>query len=300
MYHLSKEMTGVLLPHDTYGTHLENGKTIDTELEKRNFKAAGETLCGIWSDLVIDGYQTVADFIEDPPSDEIQNYVVTAKFRNKHVFESQYMVVYLKCDDFDCCEGFVTDVKLFFPHRSIPPLIPIKRTEMGVVAVEKNDLDKQKLEFLSVSLRIVFKDQIIPAEYLIKYGDNVPYDLYLPSVQDQLDKRICRNCKKYHATQKSLKFHQKDCPKPKSKKKTRAFIESDSEEDDETVEADLEPMGVGDDISDLEDEFLHPTNIVELQPTISVSFPDSGFVEKIENLKEWLKSPWVIEEPNNN
>ena len=38
---LSKEMSGVILPHDIYGTHLgSNGITVDPEKEKRNFKRA--------------------------------------------------------------------------------------------------------------------------------------------------------------------------------------------------------------------------------------------------------------------
>ena len=35
--------TGLILPHDYYGTHLDdNGNTIDQQLEVRNFKRAGE------------------------------------------------------------------------------------------------------------------------------------------------------------------------------------------------------------------------------------------------------------------
>ena len=58
MYHLSKELTGVLLKHDTFGNHLDSGeKTIDTELEEQNFQAAGKTLCEIWNNLEIDGWK---------------------------------------------------------------------------------------------------------------------------------------------------------------------------------------------------------------------------------------------------
>ena len=38
MYHLSKELSGVILPAETYGTHLRNGVTVDEELEERNFQ----------------------------------------------------------------------------------------------------------------------------------------------------------------------------------------------------------------------------------------------------------------------
>lgn len=38
---LSKQMTGVILPRDTYGTHLDTReKTSDPELELKNFQAA--------------------------------------------------------------------------------------------------------------------------------------------------------------------------------------------------------------------------------------------------------------------
>ena len=43
---LSKALSGILLPHETFGTHLDlSRKTIDKNLEKRNFKAAVE----IWA-----------------------------------------------------------------------------------------------------------------------------------------------------------------------------------------------------------------------------------------------------------
>ena len=52
---LSKALAGVLLPHDTYyGNHLDSeGKTTDTELEKKNFKKAGESLAEIWGEMIL-------------------------------------------------------------------------------------------------------------------------------------------------------------------------------------------------------------------------------------------------------
>ena len=47
---LSKELAGIVLPYDSFGTHLdENGKTIDDVKELQNFRKAGETLSEIWS-----------------------------------------------------------------------------------------------------------------------------------------------------------------------------------------------------------------------------------------------------------
>lgn len=50
---LSKTLSGVILPFDTFGTHLDsNNNTIDIDLEKRNFSAAGHALAEIWSSTV--------------------------------------------------------------------------------------------------------------------------------------------------------------------------------------------------------------------------------------------------------
>lgn len=50
---LSHDLSGLVLPHQYYGSHLDkSGKTIDAELEKLNFKKAGETLADVWSNTV--------------------------------------------------------------------------------------------------------------------------------------------------------------------------------------------------------------------------------------------------------
>ena len=61
---LSRSLSGGILPHDEYGNHLHgNGRTIDEELEKKNFAFAGITLAEICSELCIDGYNVTAEFI---------------------------------------------------------------------------------------------------------------------------------------------------------------------------------------------------------------------------------------------
>ena len=81
MYHLSKALTGVILEHDKYGNHLDsNGKTVDKELEIRNFTAAGQTLCSIWNELMIDGFATTAEFKVEPLAQEISSFVASNEF----------------------------------------------------------------------------------------------------------------------------------------------------------------------------------------------------------------------------
>ena len=61
---LSKELSGGILDHEHFGSHLDNqGNTIDPELELKNFEFVGEILSEIWSKLVIDGHPVVAEYI---------------------------------------------------------------------------------------------------------------------------------------------------------------------------------------------------------------------------------------------
>ena len=88
MFPLSKELSGVVLPADHYGSHLKNGETIDPDLEIQNFQFAGETLAEIWSRLEIDGEMVTAEYISDVAS---INFSVSSEWRDRHLFESQYL-----------------------------------------------------------------------------------------------------------------------------------------------------------------------------------------------------------------
>ena len=66
MVKLSKELSGVILEHDKFRSHLDaKGVTVDKDLELKNLEYAGRTLAEIWSGLVIDGNSVVAEFIEN-------------------------------------------------------------------------------------------------------------------------------------------------------------------------------------------------------------------------------------------
>jgi len=55
----------------------ERGITIDADLEKKNFKFARVTLAEIWSQIIIDKFPTVAEYIE---STNPSFSVVTGRF----------------------------------------------------------------------------------------------------------------------------------------------------------------------------------------------------------------------------
>ncbi|CAF0952093.1 unnamed protein product [Adineta ricciae] len=62
---LSKDLTGLVLPHDYFGTHLNvSGVTIDAELEKINLKKAGDVLAEVWNMDMIDQHPIFAEYID--------------------------------------------------------------------------------------------------------------------------------------------------------------------------------------------------------------------------------------------
>ena len=286
MYHLSKEMTALVLPYQTFGSHLNSsGVTIGEDLEKDNFKAAGKVLSEVWTNLVIDSYPVVAEFIDTPPSDRTMHYKVTPLFRSRHVFETRYMTVYLKCDDLSCCSRPKTVVASYFPGRRIPPLIPIYQTTSGPKAMDLSpDIYKQVITFPSYPTRILMEKELTPQALIEKFPMGVPYDVYFPTQQDKIEKQTCAICGKYHSSIKSLKLHKQICKKPKkaatTAKPTRIVIDDDSSSDSEDEILDTR--------NDLDDD-----NIEEVFTARTCSITTESGFEKILDLAEWMKLPWT-------
>ena len=314
MYHLSRALTGVVLPVDTYGTHLHNGKTIDHNLEVQNFQAAGEVLGKLFEELVIDGHSVTAEYISTPPLNSTKSFVVSPLFRARHMFESQYMTCYMKCDDKSCCSPVRTSVMAFFPNRRMPALIPVMHTKAGPEAFKlEPEVFKKDLKFLDPFARIIMEQVLAPVSVKEKFGLNIPYDVYFPTQQKKVERRVCQVCYKYFSTLVSLGIHKKACKKAKAVRKPskqtgarrKRAVQTISSSEEEDIEVEVTEEVLGDDgdgenddeveetdnaedmMNDSEDENLE---VVTLAPTISVL--GEGDIEIILNLKEFLKLPW--------
>ena len=87
---LSKALSGILLSHETFWTHLDSSrKTIDTNLEKRNFKAAGKILAKVWEEIVLGNFPVVADYVENATKDPVD---LNEKWISVHGRISQYLL----------------------------------------------------------------------------------------------------------------------------------------------------------------------------------------------------------------
>ena len=75
MVPLLKDIAGIILPFDTFSSHLNAAnKTIDINLEIKIFEAAGKILAEIWSELFIDNHPVVASYTS-PPEKEYDKIV---------------------------------------------------------------------------------------------------------------------------------------------------------------------------------------------------------------------------------
>ena len=77
-----------MLPHETCGTHLDSRqRTIDYELEKKNFKSAGDILAEIWSKIELDGHPVVKEHVEKKEIDPIE---LNEMWMSNHCRTSKY------------------------------------------------------------------------------------------------------------------------------------------------------------------------------------------------------------------
>ena len=190
MFFLSKELGGVVLPHETYGSHLTNGKTTDQELELKNFQAAGGVLTDLWGKLVIDNHPVTAEYVSDPPQDTTKEFSVTPQYKSRHLIQTQYMTVVLKCDDLTCCSKARTDIKKFFPGRRLPALIPIQFTPNGPQHLKlEPEVWKKQLKFPDFFARSSLESSLVPDTLKQTFGDQIPYDAYFPTLQEKVINR---------------------------------------------------------------------------------------------------------------
>ena len=77
---LSRDLAGLVLPHDHFGSHLsDSGVTINVDLEKLNFRKAGQMLAETWNQTVIDGYPCYAEYINPPVTSEDERRQIDTK-----------------------------------------------------------------------------------------------------------------------------------------------------------------------------------------------------------------------------
>ena len=96
MAHLSRVMTGTILPHDTFGSHLQGKKTVDPELEFRNFTTAGQALASCYDGEKLDGYPITAKLVERKGDPEDLYPLPDEEWSVKHCRYGQFRIQVVK------------------------------------------------------------------------------------------------------------------------------------------------------------------------------------------------------------
>lgn len=191
---LSRQLSGVVLPHDHFGTHLDSsGKTIDIDLELQNFKHAGECLADIFSSVVIDDYPVTAKFLDNHNSEIQKSSLISAsaEWISQHVRSSQYLLQIVKCEDLECCTAYRSAYIRFIKTRFLPPPIPLCYAPDLQISTDVNTS-----RFATLSQNLAF------------FNKDVAYDQHCPSIASKLEARICSDCNLYCASAVLLKKHQ--------------------------------------------------------------------------------------------
>lgn len=275
---LSKQLSGLILEHDHFGSHLDNsGRTIDDDLELQNFEHAGQLLAQVWSEMVIDDYPVYSVYKSNKETLRCSE-AVDPHWYNTHVRESQYFLQISKCNNLQCCGEIRSNIRSLLTGQFLSPPYPLHQTNEGSIIIPPPN-SEQPIKFAPLLVRLAVK--ITPKhEY-----QQIPYDLYCPSVFREIKERICDQCDTYFATKSSLATHHKIHGRKRRTIKIKPKKIADHRED--------EILCVIDSTTGFEDLQWLPANDVD-----TVNVPQ---VEKAENLKgveiikdvpEWLAGPW--------
>eukprot|EP01083_Nonionella_stella_P116820 347467_1 len=141
---LSKKLVGVVLSHEKLGSHLDaKKKTINAQLERDNFAAAGDILANIWSEEEMDKNIVSAKYIHPiTKSEKIElfEHKYDEKWADKHIVHGMYHLSIMKCDDIDCCGELRSNIRDILPNGEVPSPIFYLQNK-GIITVGKKFSD---------------------------------------------------------------------------------------------------------------------------------------------------------------
>ena len=264
---LSHDLIGIILPHDTFGTHLDdNGKTLDLELEEQNLFAAAEALSEVWSKTVIDNHKINckavkkgSEFVAEQPS---------ANWLSKHVIQSRYCLQIVKCLQVNCCETFQTNWKDIFPKQFIPPPAIYKFGSKCLEIIEPSvyfeNHTQTQFKFASLQVRLVTN---LVSEESLRSKKGVPrptpFNTYCPSMLSKIDDCVCEKCSLSWpccaAKKRHLKIHSKNSEEKEVYSEPFDIVdEIDSDDHEEPLEVQEESESIMPIIGNIRDHLVSP------------------------------------------
>ena len=168
---LSKAASGVVIPHDSHGMHLDSaGNTTDIELEKKNFKTGGLGLCDVWSEVMINGYKVDCKWMDD--GCKFIPEELDPSFAAAHAMQTRFGLQIVKCSDLTCCEPFRSNWMKMVPDRFLPAPAIYEYSPSGQRAVEPSKYftaiqsesreEQKKYKFAGKAFEIVLEYYLLP------------------------------------------------------------------------------------------------------------------------------------------
>ena len=285
---LGKMMSGLILPHDHYGSHLDSQRrTIDSELELKNFEYAGEALASVWSSLVIDGESVTAEYIH--PSETPKNYDECSSpgsaWYARHVRESQYLLQISKCLDTECCSKPRSKLRMILPDGFLPPPLLLAG---GLEAAKQCAKD---CHFSSLFVQLVANVEYPSHDY-----QELPYDFYCPSTYDHLKDRCCNICGLYFATQVAKKAHKRTA----HNLATLMDIQSTTREIPLRRSSRVIARRGREILTEVQDQMGNPLDVewapVNAEDEEECDDPEDNIplIHLIKDVGEWTASPWTL------
>ena len=261
---LSHDLAGLILPHDTFGTHLDSkGNTTDLDLEKKSFEAAGQALSEVWSKTVINDFKV--DCKNMPIGCQFEPEEPDLDFVSRHALQTRYGLQVVKCLNPNCCEPFKTNWMSIVKSQFLPSPAVYEFGSNGLKAVEPSECIKNLRQYTFAILKERLFSNLLPSE--VEQFIRPPYDLYCPSMQDKLEIYICSTCGKYLPSEAAKKRHEKCHKKGKEGQKV------------ESVEHFSPSYEVTDEFCQIQDDG-HPSNYDRIQV--------------VGNIKEFIASPFEV------
>ena len=201
---LTHDLVGLVLPAFAHGSHLDDsGKTIDNDLEIKNFFAASEVLSDVWSRTEINGFKV--DCKPVPMDCHHEPEEVDQSWASRHVLQTRYMLMVVKCTNTNCCKPFITNWNTIFPQRFLPMPAVYEFGSKGLLPVEPSEYAKKPNDYKFASLRDRRIAGLLPSE--ANDFDCPPFDLYCPSMMEKLPKCVCETCGLYWPSEAAKKRH---------------------------------------------------------------------------------------------
>lgn len=161
---LSRALVGLILDYAHFGSHLNSSKkTIDENLERRNFDWAQKKLAEVFSQVTVDGIKVVSEAIApEKPATKATKFGGALKkkdreFLHKHSQESSLAFQLFKCNDRRCCKKLRSNYKQYFQSGRIPVPVLFKKTSSGEIkAVNPDEKETKSMKWGNIFLNTRF------------------------------------------------------------------------------------------------------------------------------------------------